>query len=201
MGPIAGDPTLRRWKVQVSPDPPNPMAAGEVRWHENFSNTLLVEQVRVFVPGPDPTTSTDDTAPPLDPAMQSLVIDGTYFISRNNADPFTIICTGTSNATTHGWVYVLSRANCAGTQLDDFLLGATPAYTQQMLNKSYYPLTEPLHWDVRLAGNPATPVMIEFQIRALKQGSALMASAAASNFGELVIGHSQGSIHRLREYW
>jgi hypothetical protein len=190
MNSVIGDPALRRWKVQISPDPPSQVAPGQVRWHENFSNTLQVEQVRVFVPGPDPSTSTDDTAPSLDPAMQGLVIDGTYFISATNPDPFTITCTGTSNSLTHGWVYVLSRANCTGNQLDDFLLGATPAYTHQMLNKSYYPLTEPLHWDVHLAGNPATPVMIEFQIRALKQGSALMASSAVSNFGEMVIGRN-----------
>jgi hypothetical protein len=190
MNPVAGDTTLRRWKVQVSPDPPSQVPPGEVRWHENFSNTLQVEQVRVFVPGPDPSISTDDMAPALDPARQGLVIDGTYFTSASNADPFTITCTGTSNAATHGWVYVLNRANCTGNQLDDFLLGATPAYTHQMLTKSFYPLTEPLHWDVHLASNPATQVMIEFQIRALKQGSALLASPAVSNFGELVIGRN-----------
>jgi hypothetical protein len=188
---VAGDATLRRWKVPVSPDPPSQVPASQVRWHENFSNTLQIEQVRVFVPGPNPATATDDTAPSLDPAMQSLVINGTYFISPSNADPFTITCTGTSNAATHGWVYALTRANCTGNQLDDFLLGATPAYTHQMLTKAYLPLTEPLHWDVRLAGNSATPVMIEFQIRALKQGSALLASPAVSNFGELVIGRNR----------
>ena len=190
MTAVPGDANLRRWKVQVSPDPPDQVHYTQVRWHENFSNTLQVEQVRVFVPGPNPAISTDDTAPTLDPANQSLVISGTYFGTSDDADPFTIICTGTSTASSHGWIYALTRANCEGNQLDDFLLGATPAYTHQMLTTAYFPLTEPLHWDVRLAGNSPAPVMIEFQIRALKQGSALLATPAVSNFGEMVIGRN-----------
>jgi hypothetical protein len=194
LAPVAADPTLRAWSTGVW------SAGTSVRWHENFSPNLTLDSVRVFSPGPNDAASSDDLAPALavNPALghdasgngrYGITVSGRY--RKVDAEKtFEFDCP--ASQTTNGWVVALgANHQCVGDQTDVAPVDLTPTYAKQHLTVASFPLTEPLSWRVRVGNGESRPVMIEFRLRALARGSALLLSPPARDLGALVIGESR----------
>lgn len=187
--------TARTWRVGVSAD-------GQ-RLHENFSPNLILDGVRVFVPGPDPTIETDDSAPPLASLAElnapGVTISGSFVGSfftdgTPNTKSFSASCPLLAGA--NGWVATFGpNHGCVGSQSNEVGMALTPAYAHRHLIDAHRlaPLNDPLRWTVRLSGAATTPVALEFRLRAPQRGTALLAAPAAHDFGGVVIGdHGDG---------
>jgi hypothetical protein len=188
-------PGLRAWRTGVS--------SGTDRWHENFSPNLIVDSVRVFVPGPNDSTSTDDTAPSIatiaNLGVPGITVRGSYR-KPDTVKTFSFDCPGTLTANGYEFTLTSPMNGCIGEQADVAPQALTPTYAHTHLAVASFPLTDPLQWEVVL-NNPGAPaVMIEFRLRAVSRALELTVSPAALDLGDLVIGDSASGWLELRNH-
>ena len=157
------------------------------RWHENFSPSVRVESVRVFV-----LENGVESELPLLPGT-ALQIAG----SMPSEALEVIVCAGEPSGDGTTFPLFSSEASCEGGGQTGELLEATPTYLHRHLEASNLPLTLPLSWTVV----PQTPVtgdvFIEFTVRGQRKEGMALRISSPHEFGNVPVGEKRRQTVRV----